>query len=132
MKTRIITLLLIGFVTATSFAQKTDTMKTFDSAFAHTVYFWFKNPDNSADKAKFETSLKTFLENSKYAKTNFIGTPPESSRDVVDGSFTYSLIVTFESAEAQEGYQKEEAHLVFIEECKDLWEKVIVYDSNGI
>lgn len=131
MKTGIITLLLIG-VAVTSFAQTKDTMKTFDSAFAHTVYFWFKNPDNGADKAKFETSLKTFLKNSKYAKTNFIGTPPKSSRDVVDGSFTYSLIVTFESAEAQEGYQKEEAHLIFIEECKDLWEKVIVYDSNGI
>lgn len=132
MKTGIITLLLIGVATTSSFAQNKDTMKTFDSAFAHTVYFWFKNPDNIADKAKFETSLKTFLKNSKYAKTNFIGTPPKSSRDVVDGSFTYSLIVTFESAEAQEGYQKEEAHLIFIEECKDLWEKVIVYDSNGI
>ncbi len=132
MKTGILILLLIGFVTATSFAQTKDTMKTFDSTFAHTVYFWFKNPDNSADKTKFETSLKTFLKNSKYAKTNFIGTPPKSSRDVVDGSFTYSLIVTFESAEAQEGYQKEEAHLIFIEECKHLWEKVIVYDSNGI
>lgn len=132
MKTGIITLLLIGVAVTTSFAQTKNTMKTFDSAFAHTAYFWFKNPDNSADKAKFETSLKTFLKNSKYAKTNFIGTPPRSSRDVVDGSFTYSLIVTFESAEAQEGYQKEEAHLIFIEECKDLWEKVIVYDSNGI
>jgi hypothetical protein len=81
---------------------------------------------------KFETSLKKFLKDSKYAKTNFIGTPPKATRAVVDGSFTYSLIVTFESAEAQEGYQKEEAHLTFIEECKDLWEKVIVYDSNGI
>ncbi len=132
MKTGIITLLLIGVAATTNYAQTKDTMKTFDSAFAHTVYFWFKNPDNSSDRAKFETSLKIFLNNSKYAKTNFIGTPPTSTRDVVDGSFTYSLIVTFESAEAQEGYQKEEAHLIFIEECKDLWEKVIVYDSNGI
>lgn len=132
MKRGIVTLVLIGVACATSFAQTKDTMKTFDSAFAHTVYFWFKNPDNEADKQKFETSLKTFLKNSKYAKTNFIGTPPPAIRDVVDGSFTYSLIVTFESAEAQEGYQGEEAHLIFIEECKDLWDKVIVYDSNGI
>ncbi|PWL39444.1 stress responsive protein [Flagellimonas aquimarina] len=132
MKTGIIALLLVSVAATTSFAQTKDTMKTFDSAFAHTVYFWFKNPENSADKMKFETSLKKFLKDSKYAKTNFIGTPPKATRDVVDGSFTYSLIVTFESAEAQEGYQKEEAHLTFIEECKDLWEKVIVYDSNGI
>ncbi|UII81033.1 Dabb family protein [Flagellimonas sp. CMM7] len=132
MKTGIISLLLIFVVATTSFGQTEDTMKTFDPAFAHTVYFWFKNPDNKADRAKFESSLKTFLKNSKYAKTNFIGTPPKAIRDVVDGSFTYSLIVTFESPEAQEGYQNEEAHLIFIEECKDLWEKVIVYDSNGI
>ncbi|WP_420602956.1 Dabb family protein [Flagellimonas sp.] len=132
MKTRIITLLLISAITTTGLAQTSDDMKTFDPAFAHTVYFWFKNPDNKTDRAKFETSLKTFLKHSKFAKTNFIGTPPVATRDVVDGSFTYSLIVTFESAEAQEGYQTEEAHLTFIEECKDLWDKVIVYDSFGI
>ena len=131
MKTKIITLLLVGMVSA-SFAQTKDHMKTFDPAFAHTVYFWFKNPDNSADKTKFEASLKKFLEDSKFAKTNFIGIPPKAIRDVVDDSFTYSLIVTFDSAEAQEGYQNEEAHLAFIEECKDLWEKVIVYDSFGL
>lgn len=132
MKTGIITLVFTAIITTTSFAQTTDNMKNFDPAFAHTVYFWFKNPDKQTDRAKFETSLKTFLKNSKYAKTNFIGTAPKATRGVVDGSFTYSLIVTFESAEAQEGYQKEEAHLIFIEECKDLWEKVIVYDSFGI
>lgn len=131
MKTGIITLLMV-VVSATSFAQTKDTMKTFDPAFAHTVYFWFKNPDDQAARMTFENSLKTFLKNSKFAKTNFIGTPPKASRDVVDGSFTYSLIVTFESAEAQEGYQKEQAHLIFIEECKDFWEKVIVYDSFGL
>ena len=132
MKTGIITLILTALITTTSYSQTSDTMKTFDPAFAHTVYFWFKDPDNKADRAKFESSLKKFLDNSKFAKTNFIGTPPVATREVVDGSFTYSLIVTFKSAEAQEGYQKEEAHLIFIEECKDLWEKVIVYDSFGI
>ena len=107
-------------------------LETFDSAFAHTVYFWFKNPDSQEDRAKFEQELKKFLEHSAYAKTNYIGTPPQATRDVVDGSFTYALIVTFESAEAQEGYQKEQPHLDFIAACKDMWEKVIVYDSNGI
>jgi len=132
MKKGIITLLLATVMATTGFGQTTDTMKTFDPAFAHTVYFWFKDPDNKGHRARFETSLKTFLKNSKFAKTNFIGTPPVATRNVVDGSFTYSLIVTFESAEAQAGYQKEEAHLIFIEECKDLWKKVVVYDSFGI
>ncbi|UII77115.1 Dabb family protein [Flagellimonas sp. HMM57] len=132
MKRGIIAILLMISFAATSFAQVEDTMRTFDPAFSHTVFFWLKSPESSKDRTQFEKSLKTFLQNSKYAKTNFIGTPPKATRDVVDGSFTYSLIVTFESAEAQEGYQKEKAHLIFIEECKDLWEKVIVYDSQGI
>lgn len=124
--------MLFAGLLITSCNQKNDNMKTFDSAFAHTVYFWFKSPDNQEHRSTFEASLKKFLANSKYAKTNFIGTPPKASRDVVDGSFTYSLIVTFESVEAQQNYQEEEAHLIFIEECKDFWDKVIVYDSNGV
>lgn len=107
-------------------------IKKFDKNFAHTVYFWLANPDNAEDRAAFEKSLQKFLDNSAYAKTKFIGTPPRASRDVVDGSFTYSLIVTFESAEAQQNYQDEEPHKLFIEESSALWTKVIVYDSKGI
>ncbi len=121
-------LLLPGQLTA----QKSSDMKNFDPAFAHTVYFWLHNPDSEADRAAFEQSLKKFLSRSEYAKTNFIGTPPKASRDVVDGSFTYSLIVTFESAGAQAAYQAEQPHLDFISESEHLWEKVIVYDSTGI
>jgi len=112
--------------------KKSTTMREFDSNFAHTVYFWFKNPESVEDRKTFETSLQKFLDNSAYAKTSFIGVPPKASRDVVDGSFTYSLIVTFESAEAQQAYQDEAPHKVFIEESSDLWEKVIVYDSKGV
>ena len=132
MENRIILLLLIGVLGYTTHGQEKENMKTFDPAFTHTVYFWFKNPDDAKGRTKFEASLKKFLKNSQFAKTNFIGTPPKSTRDVVDDSFTYSLIVTFDSAESQEGYQKEEPHLLFIEECKDLWEKVVVYDSFGL
>ena len=112
--------------------KNTDAMKTFDPAFAHTVYFWLHHPDKAEDRAAFEAALQRFLSRSAYAKTNFIGTPPEASRDVVDGSFTYSLIVTFESAEAQAAYQAEQPHLDFIAEAEHLWKKVIVYDSQGI
>ena len=106
--------------------------KDFDTNFVHSVYFWLKNPDSKEDRTKFENSLHQFLMDSQYAKTGFLGIPPKATRAVVDDSFTYNLIVTFESAAAQQSYQEEEAHLVFIEECKDLWEKVVVYDANGI
>ncbi len=114
--------------------EETNTKATreFNPAFAHIVYFWLKNPDSAADRAAFETSLKKFMQNSTYAKTCVIGTPPKAVRGVVDGSFTYSLITSFESAENQAKYQAEEAHTLFVKECEALWEKVVVYDSIGI
>jgi hypothetical protein len=119
-------------MTSTVFGQNETEMKEFDSNFSHTVFFWLKNPDNATDRTAFETSLKKFLSKSEYANTKFIGTPPKASRDVVDGSFTYSLILSFDSAESQQAYQDEAPHKVFIEESSDLWTKVIVYDSTGI
>jgi len=124
--------LLLLTLAISCYGQTKTNMKEFDSHFAHVVYFWLKNPDSQEDRKAFETSLQKFLDNSAYAKTNFIGTPPKASRDVVDGSFTYSLIVTFESPEAQQNYQDEAPHKLFIEESSNLWEKVIVYDSKGI
>lgn len=124
--------IILLFTVLSSCTQKKATMKDFDSNFAHTVYFWLNNPESKEDRKAFETSLRKFLDNSEYAKTQFIGVPPRASREVVDGSFTYSLIVTFESAEAQEAYQKEAPHLLFIEESSKLWNKVIVYDSKAI
>jgi len=131
MKQAIYTLLFLTFTVASN-GQTENTMREFDANFAHTVYFWLVNPDNQEDRTAFETSLKKFLDHSAFAKTNFIGTPPRASRDVVDGSFTYSLIVTFESADAQQKYQDEAPHKLFIEESSHLWTKVIVYDSTSI
>ena len=131
MKHIICALLVLGVISSLT-AQDKNAKSYFDPVFVHTVYFWFKEDTTKKDKVFFEHSLKKFLSNSKYAKTKFVGTPPEASREVVDDSFTYSLIVTFESAEAQAGYQSEDAHLLFIEECQHLWDKVIVYDSNEV
>lgn len=104
----------------------------FESAFVHSVYFWLKNPQSEEDRKAFTTSLRKFLDASKYANTNFIGLPPNVTRDVVDGSFTFSLLVSFTSVENQQKYQEEDVHLTFIEESAHLWNKVIVYDSTSI
>lgn len=120
---------LILFVSFSLFSQSDDSMKTFDQNFVHVVYFWLHNPDDQEDRRQFETALYKLLQDSKYAKTNFVGKAPKAIRDVVDDSFTYNLLVTFESEEAQEAYQVEDAHLKFIDEAKHLWKKVVVYDA---
>lgn len=130
MKNYLFTLILFA-MTLTAFGQDSKTKAEFDPSFIHSVYFWLHNPDSESDRAAFEKAINTLLDNSKYAKTNFLGIPPKSTRSVVDDSFTYNLFVTFESAEAQEAYQVEEAHLAFIEEAQSLWKKVVVYDAEG-
>ena len=111
-------------------AQEKD--QTFDPAYTHVVYFWLHRSDDSRDRADFEKALRKLLADSRYTRTNFFGTPPRATREVVDDSFTYGMIVTFESAESQEAYQKEQAHLDFIETAGHLWKKVVVYDAIGI
>lgn len=102
-----------------------------DPAFVHVVYFWLNDPNNDSDRKDFEEALYTLLESSEFTQTNFVGTPPKASRDVVDDSYSYCLILTFDSAEAQESYQTEPVHLAFIENASHLWNKVIVYDALG-
>ena len=100
-----------------------------DSNFVHVVYIWLNNPESKKDRTQFESNLNTFLENSQYAKTKFVGVPAMTDRVVVDNSYTYSLIVSFSSKEEQDNYQTEPAHVKFVEDTKHLWNKVVVYDS---
>ncbi|MEN8789309.1 MAG: Dabb family protein [Flavobacteriaceae bacterium] len=129
---QIIIIFFAAMTTQFGFSQDVTTANDFDPNFVHSVYFWLKNPDNATDRQDFETALRKLLKKSKYTKTNYIGTAPKAIRDVVDDSFTYNLLVTFESAEAQEAYQVEDVHLQFIEEANHLWEKVVVYDAVGL
>ncbi len=130
---RLIKLTLIIFISSSSLLfSQTEKKLELNKNFTHVVYFWLKNPDNKEDRKDFEKSLKKFLQNSQYAETKFIGTPANTPREVVDNSFTYSLILSFPSKEIQNLYQQEPAHLLFIKESEHLWERVQVYDSVGI
>ena len=124
--------LLLVSIFLLSCKGEAESAENFDPAFVHSVYIWLKDPDNTEDRAAFEASMETFMETSLYAKTKFLGTPPKATREIVDDSYTYNLIVTFASAEDQDKYQTEEAHLTFIEESQHLWEKVLIYDAIGL
>ncbi|GAA0720917.1 hypothetical protein GCM10009430_21600 [Aquimarina litoralis] len=128
---RVCCLLLIG-VTMLSVSSCNNNEDVFDKHFVHSVYIWLKNPNNQEDRKQFEVALDKFLKTSKYAKTNFVGTPAGTDREVVDNTYTYNIVVTFSSKEEQDLYQKEDAHLLFIEEASSLWNKVQIYDAVGL
>lgn len=101
----------------------------FPGRFVHMVFFWMNDPDDEKTIKKFMKGTEAFFKKVDEIKTYHIGTPAGTPRDVVDGSYQVSLVVTFESKEDQDVYQAHQAHLDYIEEYKHLWERVQVYDS---
>ena len=61
-----------------------------------------------------------------------LGVPASTDRDVVDHPILIPFLTTFKNKEDQDIYQTHPTHLKFIEDCSDLWEKVVVYDSVSI
>lgn len=101
---------------------------TIKNTFVHHVFFWLKEPNNSEACKQFEQGLQSLIKVPQI-QTSHIARPVESSRDVVDDSFTYSYMVFFKNKEDQEIYQTHPIHLKFIEDCQHLWNKVVVYDA---
>lgn len=98
--------------------------------FIHSVYFWLKNPENKDDRAAFEQAMKKMIRTNPQAISNHLGCPAASEkRDVVDNSFSYFYMMVFSDLEAQNAYQTDPTHMLFIEEASHLWERVLVYDS---
>ena len=96
----------------------------------HTVFFWTKEGTTDAQKKAFEVGLEK-LGTCPQIGTFYWGPPaPTEKRDVVDNSYDYAINVHFNSLEDQAAYQAEPIHLQFIEDHKDIWGKVIVYDNT--
>ena len=112
--------------------EEVDGSQPIKGSFVHVVYFWLKEPTNNEIRQKFVKSLSNFIDNSAFIQSKHIGTPADTNREVIDNSYTYCLIVTFNSKEDQDKYQAEEGHIKFLEESKVLWEKVLVYDSENL
>ncbi len=80
-------------------------------------------------RESFLKELRTFIDNVDLMKTKHIGTPADTNREVIDSSWSYSLILSFDSKKEQDLYQEHQLHKNFIENASSLWTKVQVYDS---
>ena len=98
----------------------------------HNVYFWLK-PDLSPDDiTRFEAGLLA-LGAIDCVQSCTVGRPAATpERPVTDKSFSYHLGLTFSSIENHDIYQDHPDHHVFVDGCRELWDKVIVYDSESI
>ena len=98
--------------------------------FIHHVYFWLKQPVTQEMRTKFEGELKKLVTVETIVDYH-LGVPAPTGRDVIDNTYSYSLLTIFRNKADQDIYQTHPTHLKFIEECQDLWERVVVYDSIG-
>lgn len=104
---------------------------TFKHGFVHSVFFWLKPDLTDSQVAEFEMALRQMIKDSDYAVTGHVGKPAGTPRAVVDNSYDYHLIVSFESVADHAGYQTEAPHDRFREISKRSTERVQIYDSVG-
>lgn len=105
--------------------------KELKNVFVHHVYFWLKNPESKTDFDKLVDGLKK-LSDVKTIREFHIGKPADTNREVIERGYAVSWLVQFANAEDQASYQTDPIHLKFIDECSQVWSKVIVYDSVNV
>ena len=95
----------------------------------HHVLFWLKADTTEEQKTAFRTGLDS-LDKVETVKSLYVGTPAPISRAVVDTTYTFSLVIVFEDLAGHDVYQVHPLHKAFLEQFRELFEKVIIYDAQ--
>ena len=99
--------------------------------FVHVVNFWLKEGISAEDRARFEQGVKTLGEVEGLEVFN-VGTPAATDRPVIDRSYDYCRLTVFKDEAGHDAYQVAPIHLKFIEDCKQYWDRVLIYDSETV
>jgi hypothetical protein len=102
---------------------------TAEPQLAHMVYFKLK--DNSGgSRARLVAACKLLLTNHPGTVSFATGTlAGDFTREVNDKNFDVSLHLVFVNKAAHDKYQEDPRHVKFVEENRENWEKVRVFDS---
>ena len=95
----------------------------------HHVLFWLKADTSDEQKAAFRKGIES-LSGIETVETIHVGTPAPIERAVVDTSYTFSLLTIFKDLAGHDVYQTHPLHLAFLDEFRQFFEKVIIYDSH--
>lgn len=107
----------------------TTSAKEGNAVINHYVLFWLKK-DLTENQAEEFTGFFEMLRKVPGMQNFYYGKPADSKpRDVVDNSFSYNLMIQFNTLEELEVYGVHPIHMEAIEKYSHFWEKVVVYDS---
>ena len=98
----------------------------------HHVFFWLKNLGSKEDLNKLIEGITTLkkIETLRHIK---IGIPAATEkRDVVDASYSISLLAVFDDVKGHDAYQVHPIHTKFVADYSPLWGKVVIYDSQDL
>jgi hypothetical protein len=119
----ILVAILFAAISAAPAAQSTQPM------LSHNVFFKLKDPSASSKQGLVD-ACKKYL--SDHPGTTWFAAgvlADEFDREVNDRDFDVALHVVFANREAHDQYQTAPKHLQFIQENKDHWKSVRVFDS---
>jgi hypothetical protein len=94
---------------------------------SHVVLFWLKPDLNDAQRADFRVQVNTLATIPGVIQCH-IGTPSSTDRPVIDRTYSVGLNLIFPNMAAHDVYQVHPVHLAFVEKCKSMWTKVVIYD----
>ena len=98
----------------------------------HSVYFWLRQDLQDSDTAAFKAELRK-LPSIASVRSGYIGKSAGTpERPVTEKSFTFYLHLEFDSVEDHNAYQVDPAHDHFVETCKEMWEKVTIFDTEEV
>lgn len=97
---------------------------------SHMVYFTLKDSSDDACRKLVDACHKYLTQHDGITFFAAGTREPELQRPVNDTAFHVALHVVFETREAHDVYQTSDNHNAFIEEGKDNWDSVRVFDAN--
>ena len=97
--------------------------------FSHVVIIW-TDPGKPDAPDELISAAKKYLAPIPGIVNFHVGKMATSHRDVVDQTYQVALNIQFQSKSAQDEYQDHPQHLEFVKQCKPLFAKVVVYDSE--
>jgi hypothetical protein len=98
--------------------------------FVHSVYFWLKDGLADEELETFQRGLAS-LTSIETVRQAFVGAPAATDRPIIDRSYSYGMILSFDDDHGHDVYQDHEVHDRFRRECSPFWSKVLIYDCTS-
>ncbi|MBX7164975.1 MAG: Dabb family protein [Pirellulales bacterium] len=95
----------------------------------HNVFFSLKN-DSPEGRDQLVAACKKYLVKHPGVTYFAVGTPCDLSRPVNDRNFSVAIHIVFADRAAHDAYQTAPDHLKFIEENRETWAQVRVFDTD--